>query len=90
MRKVLAALSLAAALTLLPTAATATQLATTTDRPAQPANVWEDVAWFYNVHDCVQAGDYGRDVGTWSAYECTAYPNRNPGAPWLLRAFYNT
>ncbi len=96
MRRVLVGLSLVATLILVPTTATAAQPppairpATTADRLAQPNNVWEDVAWFYNVIDCVNVGDYGRDEGTWSAYECSYQPKRNYDKPYLLRAFFNT
>jgi hypothetical protein len=89
MRKVLVGLSLVAALILTPAAASAAPSGPAA-RLAQPSNVWEDIAWFSTIQECVAAGDFGLEQGTWSAYDCSYLPKRNPVKPFLLHAFINT
>jgi hypothetical protein len=56
----------------------------------QPFGYWADVTWTPTLQDCIDIGEYGRNRGTWSGYDCSwhLYPP-NIERPWLLRAFYN-
>jgi len=53
----------------------------------RPLKFWATVGYFYRIEDCDDAGYYGRQVGTWSAYQCNYHSEL--AKPWELYAYYN-